>query len=229
MAQPLDLEEQEQLDQLKHFWKEHGNWISWVLIAIFASIAAWNAFQYWQRNQAVQAAGLFDEADRAARDGDLPRLEQAMADMKSKYSGTTFALQTGLLAARAFAEKGKGEEAKAALAWVAEHASDEGYQAIARLRLAAVLADAKSYDEALKQLDGVTQKDFLALAADRRGDIHAMRGDPAKAKEAYQLAYAGLLDSPEYRRLVEVKLNAMGVLPTPAAPSAVSIKAEAKP
>lgn len=232
MAQHLDLEEQEQLEQIKHFWKQHGNWISWVLIAVFGSIAGWNAFQYWQRNQAIQAAGLFDEVDRAAKASDLPRLEQAFTDMKSKYAGTAFAQQTGLLAARALAEKGKTDEAKAALIWVVDKAGDEGYQAVARLRLAALLVEGKAYDEALKQLDGVTQKEFLALAADRRGDIHAMQGDPAKAKEAYRVAYDGLQDSREYRRLVEVKLNALGVDPvvavTVAAP-APSVKAEAKP
>jgi predicted negative regulator of RcsB-dependent stress response len=232
MAQHLDLEEQEQLDQLKHFWKQHGNWISWTLIVIFASIAGWNAFQYWQLNQSAQAAGLFDEAERAAKAEDLPRLEQTFTDMKSKYAGTVFAQQTGLLVARALAQKGKADEAKVALTWVAEQASDEGYRAIARLRLAAMLADSKAYEAALTQLDAVTQKEFLPLAADRRGDIQTMLGNPAKAKEAYRLAYAGLQDSREYRRLVEVKLNALGVDPTPAkAPAATgtSIKAEAKP
>ena len=33
MANQLDLEEQEQLDQIKHFWKQYGNAITWVLIA----------------------------------------------------------------------------------------------------------------------------------------------------------------------------------------------------
>ena len=43
MAQPLDLEEQEQLEDIKHFWKKHGNWISWLLIVVFGGIASWNA------------------------------------------------------------------------------------------------------------------------------------------------------------------------------------------
>jgi hypothetical protein len=34
MAKHLDLEEQEQLDQLKHFWNQYGNLITWVLIAV---------------------------------------------------------------------------------------------------------------------------------------------------------------------------------------------------
>ena len=37
----------------------------------------------------------------------------------------------GLLAAKVLGDKGKPDQAKAALAWVAEQSSDEGYQATA--------------------------------------------------------------------------------------------------
>lgn len=213
MAKHLDLEEQEQLDELKHFWRKHGDWISWALIIVFGSIAGWNALQYWRSNQAMQAAGLYDEVDRAARAADLVRLEQGFADMKSRYGESAYAQQTGLLVASALAEKGELEKAKSALGWVAEQAGDEGYRAVARLRLAGLLAEGKAYEEALKQLDAVTLKEFLALAADRRGDIYALSGNPAKARDEYQKAYAGLQDAGPYRRLVEVKLNALGAQP----------------
>jgi predicted negative regulator of RcsB-dependent stress response len=53
MAKHLDLEEQEQLDDLKHFWKSYGNLITWTLIVAFGAYAAWNGWQYWQRTQAA--------------------------------------------------------------------------------------------------------------------------------------------------------------------------------
>ena len=211
MAKQLDLEEQEQLDQLKHFWKQHGDWISWALIIVFGSIAGWNAFQYWQRNQSMQAAGLYEEVDRAARAADLARLDQAFSDMKSRYGGTSYAPQSGLLVAKVMTDKGEFEKAKVALSWVSEQASDEGFKALARLRLASLLAETKAFDEALKQLDAVTLKEFLPLVADRRGDILAMQGHASKAREEYQRAYAAMQDAGQYRRLVEVKLNALGV------------------
>lgn len=152
MAKHLDLEEQEQLDEIKHFWKEYGNLITWVLIAVFGAIAAWNGWQYWQRTQAVQAATLYDEVERAAQAGDTARVERAFSDMKDKFGRTTYAQQAGMLAAKVLVEKGNTDAGKAALTWVAEKSSDEGYQAVARLRLAGVLAQAKAYDEALKQL-----------------------------------------------------------------------------
>lgn len=207
----LDLEEQEQLDQLKHFWRQYGNAITWALITVLAAFAGWNLYQYWQRNQAAQAAAMYDEVERIAMTGDAAKLDRALADMKDKFASTTYAQQAGLLAAKVYVETGKLDAAKAALLWVAEKSSDEGYQAIARLRLAGVLLESKAYDEALKQLSGNFPADFAALAADRRGDIYQAQGKKAEAVAEYLKAYQGLDASSEYRRLVDVKLAALGV------------------
>ena len=214
MAKHLDLEEQEQLDELKHFWKQYGNLITWGLIVIFGSFAAWNGYQYWQRSQQAQAAIMYDEVERAATSGDASRLDRSLADMKDKFGGTAFAQQAGLLAAKTYYDKGNIDGAKAALAWVAGKSADEGYQAIAKLRLAGVLLEAKAHDEALQQLSGTFPKDFTALVADRRGDIFAAQGKKSEAKAEYEKAWKAFDERTEYRRLVEVKLNALGVDPT---------------
>jgi predicted negative regulator of RcsB-dependent stress response len=211
MARHLDLEEQEQLDEIKHFWKEYGNLITWLLIVGFGAIAAFNGWQYWQRTQANQASVLYDEVERAGEAGDAQRVERAFNDVREKYGRTTYAQQAGLLAAKVLLEKGKADPARAALAWVADSGADEGYQAIARLRLAGILADAKQYDEALKQLAQPMPKEFEPLAADRRGDIFQLQGKKAEAKAEYTKAWQGLDDRVDYRRLVEVKLGALGV------------------
>jgi predicted negative regulator of RcsB-dependent stress response len=213
MAKHLDLEEQEQLADIKHFWNEYGNLITWVAIAVFGAIAAWNGWHYWQRTQAAQAAAMYDEVERAAQAGDLTRVERAFSDMRDKFGRTTYAQQAGLLAAKTFIDKGKADSAKTALAWVADKASDEGYQAVARLRLAGILAESKAYDEALKQLSGDFPKEFEALAADRRGDVYNLQGKKAEAKTEYAKAYKAFDPQSEYRRLVEVKLSALGVDP----------------
>jgi len=216
MAKHLDLEEQEQLDELKHFWNTYGNLITWALIAVFGTIAAWNGWQYWQRTQAAQASVMFDEVDRAAAAGDVARLERSFTDMKDKFGGTTYAQQAGLLAAKAFQAQGRADAAKAALSWVAEKSADPGYSAVARLRLAGVLVDGKAYDEALKQLTAEFPAEFQPLAADRRGDIYLLQGKRIEARDEFSKAFKGLDERSEYRRLVEVKLNSLGVDPKPA-------------
>ncbi len=230
MAKHLDLEEQEQLADIKHFWNEYGNLITWVVIVVFGAIAAWNGWQYWQRTQSAQAAAMYDEVERAAQAGDLTRVERAFSDMRDKFGRTTYAQQAGLLAAKVLLEKGNVDAAKSALNWVADKASDEGYQAVARLRLASILVESKAYDEALKQLSGDFPKEFEPLVADRRGDVYNLQGKKAEAKAEYLKAYQGFDDRAEYRHLVEVKLNALGVDPRPAAPPAASAaSAGAKP
>lgn len=222
MAKHLDLEEQEQLDELKHFWKEYGNRITWGLIAVFGAFAAWNGYHYWQRSQQAQAAVMYDEVERAAASGEVSQLDRALADMKDKFGGTAFAQQAGLLAAKTYYDKGNIDGAKAALTWVAGKSADEGYQALAKLRLAGVLLEAKALDEALQQLSGSFPKDFTALVADRRGDIFAAQGKKSEARAEYEKAYKGMDERTEYRRLVEVKLNALGVNPSAALPSAAA-------
>ncbi|WP_396436538.1 YfgM family protein [Limnohabitans sp.] len=213
MAKALDLEEQEQLDQIKHFWKKYGNLISWVLIVVLGSYAAWNGYQYWQRDQAAKAAVLFDEVERAVTAGDVVRVERSLADMKEKFGGTQYAHQAALLAAKALQAKDKAEAARAALKWVAEVAPDPAYRDIARLRLSALLLDAGSNDEALAQLSAPFTPAMAGLAADLRGDVMQVKGQKGEAVSAYQSAWQLLSDSPDYRRLVQAKLNALGLDP----------------
>ena len=228
MARHLDLEEQEQLDEIKHFWKQYGNLVTWVLILGLGAIAAFNGWNYWQRTQAMQASVLYDEVERAGEAGDAERVERAFTDVREKYGSTTYAQQAGLLAARVLLDKGKADPARAALAWVAENGKDPGYQAIARLRLAGVLADAKQYDDALKQLAAEMPAQFEPLVADRRGDIYQLQGKKAEAKAEYSKAWQGLDEHSEYRRLVEVKLGALGVDPQTLKPPAAAASQPAK-
>jgi predicted negative regulator of RcsB-dependent stress response len=224
MARHLDLEEQEQLDELKHFWKQYGNLITWFLIAVFGAFAAWNGWNYWQRTQSVQASVLYDEVERAATAGDTARVEQAFNDIKDKFGRTTYAQQAGLLAGRVLADLGKTDAAKSALQWVASDATDEGLRAIGRLRLASLLVESKAYDEALKQLSSDIPREFEALAADRRGDIYNLQGKKDQAKAEYTKAWQGFTAGSEYRSLVEVKLTALGVDASTLKPTAESAK-----
>ena len=213
MANHLDLEEQEQLDEIKHFWKQYGNAITWVLIAVLGAYAAWNGYQYWQRSQSAQAAAMFDEIEKVSGDGDADKLARAFAEMKDRFASTTYAQQAGLLVAKTQYDAGKLDEAKASLTWVAEKSADAGYASVGRLRLAGVLMDAKAYDEALKVLDTGIAEEFAALQSDRRGDIYLAQGKKPEAKEQFLKAFKAFDERTDYRRLVLVKLNSLGVDP----------------
>ena len=219
MATHLDLEEQEQLDQLKAFWKQYGNLVTWLLIAALGAYAAWNGWNWWQRGQAVKAGAMYDELDKAAAAGDAERTGRIFADLKERFPSTAFAEPGALLAARAQFDAGRPEPARAMLEWAAANAVETEYQTIARLRLAGLLLDEKKYPEALKQLDGATARGFEALVADRRGDVLMAQGQRDAAKAAYLSAWRTMDKTLDYRRLVEAKLTALGAAPE-AAPAA---------
>jgi predicted negative regulator of RcsB-dependent stress response len=220
MATHLDLEEQEQLDQLKAFWKQYGNLITWVVIALLAAYAGWNGWNWWQRDQAGKAGSMFDQLDRAAQAGDADQAGRVFADMKDRYPRTAFTQQGGLLAAKVQFDKGQLDAALGSLAWVGANATEAEYQTVARLRAAGILLDQKKYDEALKQLDGASAQDFEALVADRRGDILLAQGKKDEARAAYAKAWQTMDPKVEYRRLIDAKLVALGAAPKASAPAA---------
>ena len=228
MATHLNLEDQEQLDQLKSFWKQWGNLLTWLLIAVLAGFAAWNGWNWYQRDQSVKAGAMYDELDKAAQAGDADKAGRVFTDMKERFPRTAFTEQGALLAARTQFDKGQADNARATLAWVAENAREDEYRTIARLRLAGVLLDEKKYDEALKQLDAATAKEFEALVADRRGDILLAQGKKDEAKAAYSAAWKAMDPLVEYRRLIDAKLTALGAAPDAETPKTARVAEAAK-
>lgn len=218
MATHLDLEEQEQLDQLKDFWKKYGNLITWVLILVLGGYAGWMGWTNWSREQTVKAGVLFEELEKAAQAGDAEKAARVFSDMKERFPRTGYAQQAALLTAKLQHDKGQAEAARAALTWASENATEDEYRTVARLRLAGLLLDEKKFDDALKQLDGANAEEFAGLVADRRGDVLMGQGKKDEAKAAYLQAWKAMDETVEYRRIVEAKLAAMGAAPDAEAP-----------
>ena len=218
MAQQLDLQEQEQVDALKAFWASYGNLIMWTVTLVLAVFAGWSWWQKLERDKSLQASTMYGELQSAAAAGDDKRAAQIFGDMKSKVAKTTYTQLGGLLAAKVQADKGDSANAIASLQWVADAGNDEN-AAVAHMRLAGLLADAKKYDDALKQLALVKPASFAPLVSDRRGDIELAQGQTDAAVKAYKVAYDGLPDTTQYRILVEAKLTRLGAAPAASAAS----------
>lgn len=210
MATNLDLQEQEQLDALKAFWKSYGNLITWTLILALGAFAGWRWWQHRQAEQGLAAGAMYEELDRAVTANDAQKTARVLADLQQRFPKTAWAAQGALLAAKLQAEQGQADAAKASLGWVIGTVDDNELKAMARLRLAAVHAEAKAFDEALKLLAEPVPAPFEGLRADRQGDVLVLQGKPAEAVAAYQKAYAALSDKLDYRRFVEAKLAALG-------------------
>jgi predicted negative regulator of RcsB-dependent stress response len=223
MATHLDLEEQEQLDQLKAFWKRWGNLVTLILIVALGALAAWNGWQWYQRDQAIKASSMYDELELAATNNDADRAALVFNDLKTRYPRTSYTQQAGLLAAKVQFDKGQLDAASTTLTWVSENAVETDYRILARLRLAGILLEQKKLDEAAKQLDEAEKgasPEFLALVSDRRGDVLLAQNKPELAVTAYRKAWDLMDTKLEYRRLIDAKLTALAA--PPEAPKAAS-------
>ena len=207
----LDLEEQEQVAELKAWWTQHGNLVLAVVIAAAVAVVGWQGWRWYQHNQAAQASVLYDTLTKAAQAGDAKALRDAAGTLVESYPRTLYASMGALLAAKFYFERNDLKNAKAQLQWVVEHSPLEDFRDLARLRLAAVLLDEKAYDEALKLLDAPHAPAYDAQYAALKGDVLVAKNQLAEARAAYQLALekADRRDSP-FRESVRMRLDALG-------------------
>lgn len=219
-----DLEEQEQLAEIKAWWKQHGNLVTGIVTAAAIGVIAWQVWNWYQRNQTAQASVVYSVLQKAVLEKDSQRAKVASGELLAKFGGTTYAPLGALTAAKAMFDAGDLKTAKAQLLWVVENGKGE-LRDLARLRLAAVLLDERAYDEALKQLDGGAGG-FSVRFAETRGDVLAAQGKKAEARSAYQAALAKLEEvdasgkgknslqdkqaNAPYREMVRQKLDSLG-------------------
>lgn len=206
----LDLEEQEQLEELKAWWRKNGTLIVGVLVALALGFAAWQGWRSYGASQAGEASVLYETVSQAAQADDAKALRDAAGALAESYPRTAYASMGALVAARYFFDRDDLKSAKAQLQWVLERSPSEDFKALARLRLAAVLLDEKAYDEALKRLEEAPPA-YAAQYAALRGDVLVAKNQPAEAKAAYQLALekADRKDGP-FAQSVRLRLEALG-------------------
>lgn len=186
-----DLEEQEQLAEIKAWWKQHGNLVTGLVVAGSLAVVGWQGWNWYQNKQAAQASAVFAVVQKAAAENDPQRLKAATGELLENFGRSAYAPLGALIAAKASFEAGDLKTAKLQLTWVAEHGKDE-LQDLARLRLAAVLLDEKAYDEALKQVEAKPGQAYAARYAETKGDILLAQGKKAEARAAFQAALAAL-------------------------------------
>jgi len=207
----LDLEEQEQVAELKAWWEQHGVLVMSVLLAVAVGVAGLQGWNWYQREQAAQAGVLYDTVVKAVQVGDAKAMRDASGALVEKYSRTLYASMGALSAARFYHDRKDTKSAKAQLQWVVDHSPSDDFRDLARLRLAAVLMDENAYDDALKLLDQKHGAAYEAQYAALRGDLLMAKKQTAEAKAAYKIALdkADKNDAP-FRESVRMRLDDLG-------------------
>jgi predicted negative regulator of RcsB-dependent stress response len=214
---PLDLEEQEQVDQLKVFWQKYNSLIIGLLTSALFAYAAYTGYQWWLNTQATQASQLYETMIAAINKGDKNQTYLAADDLQKQYARTPYAAMSSLVAAKIASDAGDNSKALDYLQWTAKNAANEGYVALAKLRLATQLIERgaeKDFAEADTILNEKPITGFEALWKERRGDWYLAQKNIAQARTSYEASWAQWSQATEFpedvRRLLKVKLDAVG-------------------
>ncbi|MGH8745434.1 MAG: YfgM family protein, partial [Burkholderiales bacterium] len=204
----LDHEEQEQLAALKGWWQEHGNLVVAAILAVALGAAGWRGWNWYQNKQSIQASALYEMLIRAVQASDAKTMRDASGALSESYPRTLYASMGALVAARYYFDHRELKDAKAQLGWVLERSRSDDMKELARLRLAAVLLDEKSYDKALQQLDAPHGDAYAAQYAALRGAVLVGQSQTKQATAADQVALANAgKDDNAFRQSVRNRLE----------------------
>lgn len=205
-----DLEEQEQIEALKAWWKRNGTVVMLAATVFFATVAGVQGWRYYQNTQSAKASMAYGVMQSVLRSGDIKRIRDAAGQVMELYPNTAYAPRAALVAASVNFDNGDIQSAKAQLQWAIERTKETEVRDIAKLRLAGVLLDEKKYPEAQKLMDEQPGSSFVALFADLKGDILVAQGKNAEARAAYQTAFDKSSEKSQYRQIIQMKLDGLG-------------------
>ena len=206
-----DLEEQEQLAQLKGWWKDHGAKVLMLVIVLAAAASAWRGWEWYQRNQSAQASALYEQLVKGAATGDAKAVRDAAGSLFEGYGGSMYASMAALTAAKFNFDRNDLKAAKLQLQWAVDKARTDELRDLARLRLAGLLMDEKAYDEALKLLEAKHADAFAAQYALLKGDLLVAKDKADDAKAAYKVALEKAdKKANAFRDSVKMRLDALG-------------------
>lgn len=209
--------EQEQIEQLKRWWKENGRSLVFGLVIGIGGLAG---YRYWDAARTVEAqnASIVYEQflDLITRD----QIEQARDTGKglvSSYPDSTYARLTALMLAKLAVDNGDADGAKALLRGLLESAAGSEIEAVVRARLARILLAERDVAGAADLLAAIPETGDTERFAELRGDVLAAGGDVDGARTMYLKALAQAETLGLERGAIQLKLdNLPAVLTVPA-------------
>ena len=204
------LEEQQELDNFKYFWKTTGKWLFAVLILAALGYLGYTVYQNRKVSQNQEAAAILAEiVEKAQSKAPQNEINAELAKLQQSYPQSISAAQATLMAAATEFDAHRYNVAEAHLKWVLSNQQDSLIQALAAQRLGVVLLQQKKYDAALAALDTPVDAAFTPLLMETKGDVYAAQGKSQEALKNYGQALEKMPQDSVGRELVQMKLDSL--------------------
>ena len=202
------LEEQQELDDFKYFWKNWGRWLFALLIAAALGYLGYIIYKDHKISQNREAAEVLAQmVDKAQSKADSKQINADLLKLQQDYPDTVPAAQATMMVAATEFDAGRYDTAAGHLNWVLSNQKAPLIQALAAQRLAVVLLQQKKYDAAIAALSTKVEADFEPLLLEAKGDVYAAQNKIKEAAQSYQQALEKLPKDAIERELLQMKLD----------------------
>lgn len=202
------LEEQQELDDFKYFWKNWGRWLFALLIAAALGYLGYIIYKDHKISQNREAAEVLAQmVDKAQSKADSKQINADLLKLQQDYPDTVSAAQATMMVAATEFDAGRYDTAAGHLNWVLSNQKAPLIQALAAQRLAVVLLQQKKYDAAIAALNTKVEADFEPLLLEAKGDVYAAQNKTKEAAQSYQQALEKLPKDAIERELLQMKLD----------------------
>lgn len=193
--------EEQQVEALKKWWSENGNYLVAGVVLGLGILFGWNSWKDNRETQAQVASEVFAQLTVAVESSSFDEAKALDAKLTQDYDGTPYAALGSLAMARVYVEQDNLAEAEARLRWTIDHARQQELREVARLRLAQVLIAEEKYADALTMLATELPPAYISLIEELRGDALRAQGKLAEARAAYDKALLTAGGRAEYLQL----------------------------
>ena len=208
MERIMETEEQ-QLEELKKWWKEYGRTVVLGVVLGLSGIGGWSLWRGHVNTQAESASALYQ---RLLETASASNSESAIAQTDAlidQYPDSSYAVLGALVGARGAYQSEDANTAKRFLEWAREHGEITEVRDIAALRLARILNEEGQHETALQQLETITNKRFSVMRQELRGDVLRAQGNTDGARDAYLEVLKDNDISQAIRGTIQTKLDSL--------------------
>ena len=202
------LEEQQELDNFKYFWKSTGRWLFALLIAAALGYLGYTMYKSHKASQSQEAAEVLAKiVDKMQAKASQAEVNADLTNLQQNYPDSIAAAQATLMAAATEYDARRYDVAEGHLNWVLKNQKAPLVQALAAQRLAVVLLQQKKYDAAIAASNTKVEADFEPLLLEAKGDVYAAQNKTKEATQSYQQALEKLPKDAIERELLQMKLD----------------------
>ena len=204
------MNEQEQVDLIKHYWNRYGNLLLTVILVVAVSIVGWRYWQTQQREKRNAASYRYQSLLMSVSKKNITDINAKARGLIKTYPKTVYASLSSLILAAENVNDKQYANAKSDLRWVLANSDQPALQATAKIRLARILLSEKKYADAITMLANIPSQ-FLGIANMVKGDIYSTTKKVVKARQMYLASIKHLKKADPMYQIVTMKLNDLPV------------------